>query len=59
MHRFGVILVWTSLIAAVSGLIFGFIDFVKYGEPSFWIALVPAAFAGLLMGIVMTLFSNK
>lgn len=43
----------------VVGLIFGFIDLVKYGEPSIWIAMIPAGFALLLVGVTATQFSKK
>ena len=58
MHRVGVILIWISLFACVFGLIFGIMDLLKYGEPSIWMAMIPAGFLGLLTGTVMTLFSK-
>ncbi|WP_223247260.1 hypothetical protein [Sulfuriferula sp. AH1] len=59
MHKVGVILIWIGLIMTVVGLIFGFIDLVKYGEPSIWIAMIPAGFALLLVGVTATQFSKK
>ena len=59
MHKVGVIVIWIGLLMSIFGLIFGFIDLVKYGEASIWIAMIPAGFAGLLTGITMTQFSKK
>ena len=59
MHKVGVITIWISLVVCVSGLIFGSIDMIKYGEFNIWMALVPAGFAGLLVGVTATLFSKK
>ncbi|BBP01515.1 hypothetical protein [Sulfuriferula nivalis] len=58
MHKIGVMMVWLGLISTIVGLIFGFIDLVKYGEPSIWIAIIPAGFAALLVGVTMTQFSK-
>jgi hypothetical protein len=58
MHKVGVVTIWIGLLMSVVGLIFGFIDLVKYGEPSIWIAMVPAGFAALLVGVTMTQFSK-
>ncbi|GBL44562.1 hypothetical protein SFMTTN_0361 [Sulfuriferula multivorans] len=44
---------------SVLGLIFGAIDLVEYGEPSIWMAMIPAGFALLLLGTVVTQFSGK
>lgn len=44
---------------SIFGLIFGFIDLIKEGEASIWIAIIPAGFAGMLVGITMTQFSKK
>ena len=59
MHKVGVIMIWIGLLMSVFGLIFGFIDLVKYGEASIWIAIIPAGFAGLLTGVTITQFSKK
>ncbi len=59
MHKIGVMMVWLGLISTIVGLIFGFIDLVKYGEPSIWIAIIPAGFAALLVGVTMTQFSKS
>ncbi|NOT17799.1 MAG: hypothetical protein HOP20_07020 [Sulfuriferula sp.] len=59
MHKIGVILVWLGLFLTVIGLIFGFMDLVKYGEASIWIAMIPAGFAALLTGVTMTQFSKS
>ena len=59
MHKVGVVLIWISLLACLFGLIFGFIDMIKYGETSIWLAMIPAGFVGLLTGTVMTLFSKQ
>ncbi|MEQ1669128.1 MAG: hypothetical protein ABL868_11805 [Sulfuriferula sp.] len=59
MHKIGVMMVWLGLLLTVVGLIFGFIDLVKYGEASIWIAMIPAGFAALLTGVTMTQFSKS
>jgi lipopolysaccharide export LptBFGC system permease protein LptF len=59
MHKIGVMMVWLGLILVVVGLIFGFMDLVKYGEASIWIAMIPAGFAALLTGVTMTQFSKS
>ncbi|WP_124950876.1 hypothetical protein [Sulfuriferula thiophila] len=59
MHKVGVIMIWIGLLMSIFGLIFGFIDLVKYGEASIWIAIIPAGFAGLLTGVTITQFSKK
>ena len=59
MHKVGVIMIWVGLLMSIFGLIFGFIDLIKEGEASIWIAIIPAGFAGMLVGITMTQFSKK
>lgn len=59
MHKVGIVTVWTGILMSLLGLIFGAMDLVEYGEPSFWIAMVPAGFALLLLGTVVTQFSRK
>ncbi len=59
MRKVGIGTVWAGILMSLLGLIFGAIDLVEYGEPSIWIAMVPAGFALLLLGTVATQFSGK
>lgn len=52
-------MIWIGLLMSLFGLIFGFIDMVKYGEANIWIAMIPAGFAAMLTGITITQFSKK
>jgi len=59
MHKVGIATVWAGILMSVLGLIFGAMDLVEYGEPSIWMAMIPAGFALLLLGTVVTQFSGK
>ncbi len=58
MHKIGIIINWISIFACVIGMILGFRELIVHGQPSFWLAMVPGSFLGLLTGMVITLLSK-
>ena len=60
MHRLGVITTVLGLILSIAGLIVGFTKMLLgNADAQVWLSLVPLGFVGLLLGVVLTQFSNR
>ena len=60
MHKLGVITTLLGLILSIVGLIVGMTKMLDgNADAQFWLSLVPLGFVGLLLGVMLTQFSDR